>query len=341
MYRSIKFMAHSKDGEQKGQNLLTEIKAMSLTQIMALRVLLADESPTIKKVFQLALQDFAVDVTSVAMGLDVANVARQFKPDIVFCDILLQKRNGYEVCAELKNDDQLKSLPVILMWSSFMELDQDKTQAARADGNLQKPFEVQDLRQIVNQFVAKTRQQRLGNFLNFPKMPDMVENPAATEPPPPLNKDWSMDSFDPIPMAPALEDNLESFQEVPLPPSPKVDELVADIEDEQEATQWSTKALNRFQVQPGSNEMAISLPEEEALPDVDLDMEASALPLSPVSTAAAASVEPNLMTEAQIEKMVREQAQQLIESIVWKVVPDLATQIIERELNRLLADKNP
>ena len=46
---------------------------------MALRVLLADESSTIKKVFQLALQDFAVDVRPVNIGVDVLKVVKSVK----------------------------------------------------------------------------------------------------------------------------------------------------------------------------------------------------------------------------------------------------------------------
>ena len=98
---------------------------------MALRVLLADESSTIKKVFQLALQDFAVDVRPVNVGVDVVPVALNFKPDIIFADVLLQKKSGYDVCAEVKQHPTLKNVPVILMWSGFMELDEDKLEAIR------------------------------------------------------------------------------------------------------------------------------------------------------------------------------------------------------------------
>src|SRR5690606_27290914 len=109
---------------------------------MALRVLLADESSTIKKVFQLALQDFAAELKPVNLGVDVLPVAQSFKPDIIFADVLLQKRNGYEVSAELKQDPALKSIPVVLMWSGFMELDEDKYQASMANAQLEKPFDV-------------------------------------------------------------------------------------------------------------------------------------------------------------------------------------------------------
>src|SRR6185437_16945127 len=101
---------------------------------MALRVLLADESSTIKKVFQLALQDFAVDVRPVNIGVDVLSVTKSFQPDIIFADVLLQKKNGYDVCSEIKAEDSLGYIPVVLMWSGFMELDEDKFQASQANG---------------------------------------------------------------------------------------------------------------------------------------------------------------------------------------------------------------
>ena len=134
---------------------------------MALRVLLADESTTIKKVMQLALQDFAVEVKAVHAGIDVIEVAKSFHPDIVFADVLLQKKNGYEVCAELKNDPQLNRLPIVLMWSSFLEVDERLASRCGADERLEKPFDVETLRQLILKLVPATRTQRLAHFLDF------------------------------------------------------------------------------------------------------------------------------------------------------------------------------
>src|SRR4051812_29388007 len=105
---------------------------------MALRVLLADESSTIKKVFQLSLQDYAVEIKTVSLGTDVVTVASQFQPDVIFADILLQKKNGYEVAQELKAHSQLNRIPIVLMWSNFLEIDEDKFDACGADGKLEK-----------------------------------------------------------------------------------------------------------------------------------------------------------------------------------------------------------
>ena len=135
---------------------------------MALRVLLADESSTIKKVISLALQDFAVEVKVVQSGVDVVEVAKQFNPDIIFADVLLQKKNGYEVCFDIKNDVALTQTPVILMWSSFMDLDEKAFLKSKANAKLEKPFEVEDLRKLVNTFASKTREQTASGYLKFP-----------------------------------------------------------------------------------------------------------------------------------------------------------------------------
>ncbi len=152
---------------------------------MALRVLLADESTTIKKVIQLSLKDFAVEVKSVANGLDVISVAKSFAPDIAFVDVLLPKKSGYEVCQELKADAELSHLPVVLMWSGFMEIDEKKATDANADRRLEKPFDIETLRDLVKALVPKTESNPVNSFLQFPQLPDFTEAGVAQNTPAP------------------------------------------------------------------------------------------------------------------------------------------------------------
>ncbi len=137
---------------------------------MSLRVLLADESDTIKKVFQLSLQDYKPEIKSVQSGLDVADVAQSFKPDIIFADVLLQKKNGYDVCLEIKQNSELYTIPVVLMWSSFMELDQAQYKKSLANDQLEKPFDADHLREMIKRLAPKTSQSNpISSFLQFPK----------------------------------------------------------------------------------------------------------------------------------------------------------------------------
>ncbi len=148
---------------------------------MALRVLLADESATIKKVMQISLQDFAVEVRAVQMGVDVLQVAQQFKPDIIFVDILLQKKNGYEVSQELKKDPVTRVIPVVLMWSGFMEVDVGKLKSSLADTQLEKPFDSEGLRSLIQKFVPKTQTQTLAQHLVFPEVPKIEITQTQTK----------------------------------------------------------------------------------------------------------------------------------------------------------------
>ncbi len=103
-------------------------------------------------------------------------------PDLIFADVLLQKRSGYEVSSELKQHAELNQIPVVLMYSGFMDLDEDKFQASHANAQLEKPFEVAALRKLVTDLVPRTQNQRLSQFLSFPKMPEIEEAPAPRGP---------------------------------------------------------------------------------------------------------------------------------------------------------------
>src|SRR5688572_12893058 len=120
---------------------------------MSLKVLLADDSAAIKKVVQLSLQDYGVELKSVGSGKDVMDVARSFKPDIAFVDVLLPHKTGYEIASEMKKDTQLNKTPVVMLWSSFMAFDEGKFKASGAEDKLEKPFEVSGLRSIVAKYV--------------------------------------------------------------------------------------------------------------------------------------------------------------------------------------------
>ncbi len=207
---------------------------------MSLRVLLADESASIRKVFQMGLQDYGAEVKSVHNGLDVIEVAEKFKPDIIFADILLQKKNGYEVSKEVGEHDNLASVPVVLMWSSFMELDRAQYKDCGAQGELEKPFDVEAMRTTIQNLVGQTQSQMISSFLKFPDSitEDFQEeeekkskNPQPASPSP---------TSEPI-SEPAEPMKLEEDDESPVP------QLALEEEEDdykEEASFFNTQALD-------------------------------------------------------------------------------------------------
>lgn len=313
---------------------------------MALRVLLADESPTIKKVFQLALQDFAVEVRPVNIGVDVATVAGHFKPDIIFADVLLQKKNGYEVCAELKQSAELQAIPVVLMWSGFMELDEDKFQAAQANAQLEKPFDVAALRKLVTELVPRTQTQSVSQFLSFPKA--QVD---ATPPPPPVAKPKPDEEFTAVPMAKKKPAAVTDKYRLNLTPD-ELDpaQIAVDYQVPGETIAGAPALVEEepeeFTVRPNKIPPPPTAPPVRPMPTPDeLDLEEPEVTLAPPPRRALEETElppavSGQLSSEQLEKIIREQSAEVIESVVWKVIPELATQIIERELNKLLKDRD-
>lgn len=299
---------------------------------MALRVLLADESSTIKRVIQLALQDFGVDVKSVPVGLDVLAVSKSFHPDIIFADVLLVKRSGYEVSADIKNDPELRKIPVVLMWSGFMELDEERARASKADRRLEKPFDPDQLRSLVKELVPALRNNLISDYLKFPDRPEFAEDEAAP-----------VDTPDVIELG-GDEDENEDFRHVPLPKAGR------DIGPREKRDDWSRSNLNRFKIETNEDGQSVR----------DIDTRAGLIDESSFTYTAAdeASEEPvfnespeNFGPETRrqepsvpaldferAEQILRQQANEVLESIAWKIIPDIAERIVREELQKLLAD---
>lgn len=108
------------------------------------KVLVIDDSLTMRKVLELALcQDFAV--SSVENGASALGAAREFGPHVIVADLSLDDKDGYEICRELRQDEQLKQVPVILLHSATTPYDATKAAEVEANDELAKPFASQDL----------------------------------------------------------------------------------------------------------------------------------------------------------------------------------------------------
>ncbi|MFH1262419.1 MAG: response regulator [Pseudomonadota bacterium] len=108
---------------------------------MPKNVLVADDSVVIQKSIGItfAQEDFAI--TYVGNGEDAIAKAKQIKPDIVLADVVMPKKNGYEVCDALKKDPQLRGIPVLLLAGTHEPFDDARGKEAGADGHVMKPFE--------------------------------------------------------------------------------------------------------------------------------------------------------------------------------------------------------
>ena len=314
---------------------------------MALRVLLADESTTIKKVMQLALQDYGVEVKSIPVGLDVLPVALSFQPDIIFVDVLLQKKSGYDVARDLKLSKELKPTPVVLMWSGFMELDEAKAKESQVDRRLEKPFDAETLRTIVRDLVVRTKDNPIAEYLTFPKLPDFAEEPGANDSPPAPVAETTAVGFPTARMTeniyaiPEVEEHEDfandgwahqdlSNRKSPTPrnngPSAGLGEFDKYIIPNEELSTAQVESHGEFE--------EVTFVRPQTITNVTLQPTASA----PTPQMSAPKTSASAMDHVVAEKILREEAQILIEKVLWQILPGICERVVKEELNKLLKD---
>jgi DNA-binding response OmpR family regulator len=108
-------------------------------------VLCADDDEDILSLVSLRLQRAGFQVATAADGEEAMQVARARRPALAVLDVMMPKRTGYEVLAELRGDEALRGMKVILLSARVQEGDVARGMDAGADAYLVKPFKAQDL----------------------------------------------------------------------------------------------------------------------------------------------------------------------------------------------------
>jgi DNA-binding response OmpR family regulator len=108
-------------------------------------VLCADDDADILSLVALRLERAGFDVVRAHDGEAAVEIARGRHPDIAVLDVMMPRRTGYEVLAELRADDSLSDLKVILLSARVQDADVHRGMDAGADAYLAKPFKAGDL----------------------------------------------------------------------------------------------------------------------------------------------------------------------------------------------------
>lgn len=118
------------------------------------RVLVVDDSLSVRKAVLFALKPRQLDVLEAESGREALEVIRARRPDLVVCDVIMRDGGGYEVCQALRDDPALRSLPVILI--SGIVNDQVRARAAHAGAAtiISKPFRASDLADEVQRLLG-------------------------------------------------------------------------------------------------------------------------------------------------------------------------------------------
>jgi len=103
--------------------------------VQGLKVLVIDDSNTIRRTAETLLAKAGCNVATASDGFDSLAKIVDIKPDVIFIDIMMPRLDGYQTCALIKNNDEFKSTPVIMLSSKDGLFDKAK---GRIEGYLKQ-----------------------------------------------------------------------------------------------------------------------------------------------------------------------------------------------------------
>ncbi len=118
------------------------------------RILICDDDPVILRLLQVNLELEGYEVLLAHDGAEACEVATAERPDLVILDIMMPKLDGYQTCRRLKADDATKGIPIVFLSAKAQQSDIDKGKAEGVADYLTKPFDPNDLIEVVERLVA-------------------------------------------------------------------------------------------------------------------------------------------------------------------------------------------
>jgi two-component system alkaline phosphatase synthesis response regulator PhoP len=109
-----------------------------------MKILIVDDEPHLRTLIQQTLEeleDEGVDLFMASNGEDALETIRQEEPNLVFLDVMMPKKNGFDVCNAVKNEMGLGHIHIILLTAKGQEFDRQRGHEVGADLYMTKPFD--------------------------------------------------------------------------------------------------------------------------------------------------------------------------------------------------------
>jgi two-component system, cell cycle response regulator DivK len=121
---------------------------------MTKRVLIVEDNDLNMKLFHDLLEAHGYETLQTKDGMEALKLARQHHPDLILMDIQLPEVSGLEVTQWLKDDEELKGIPVIAVTAFAMKGDEEKIREGGCEAYIAKPISVANFLQTVERFLT-------------------------------------------------------------------------------------------------------------------------------------------------------------------------------------------
>ena len=129
---------------------LAELEQTNSADLSSLKVMIIDDSKTIRKSAETLLSKEGCEVLTAEDGFEALAIIAVNKPDVIFVDIMMPRLDGYQTCTLIKNNRQFRDTPVIMLTSKDSIFDKARGRIVGSEEYLTKPFTRDDLLQAVN-----------------------------------------------------------------------------------------------------------------------------------------------------------------------------------------------
>ncbi len=120
----------------------------------AVKVLVIDDSNTIRRSAEIFLRQGGHEVVLAEDGFDALSKLNDHEPQVVFCDILMPRLDGYQTCAIIKRNPRFSHVPVIMLSSKDGLFDKARGRMVGAMAHVTKPFTKEQLLRAVSQHLG-------------------------------------------------------------------------------------------------------------------------------------------------------------------------------------------
>ena len=123
----------------------TQGSADGPVELNGLKVMVIDDSKTIRRTAETLLKKQGCEVVTATDGFEALAKIAEHKPDIIFVDIMMPRLDGYQTCALIKHNRLFKETPVIMLSSKDSIFDKARGRIVGSEQYLTKPFTRDDL----------------------------------------------------------------------------------------------------------------------------------------------------------------------------------------------------
>lgn len=118
------------------------------------RVLVVDDEPDVLLLCRVNLEIEGYEVMEAADGVEAMSRVRERRPDVILLDVMMPRMDGWQVLEELKSDDALKDIPVVMLTAKVQDQDQIRGWSSGASEYITKPFSPLSLSRVLDDVLS-------------------------------------------------------------------------------------------------------------------------------------------------------------------------------------------